>query len=115
MAVASSGMFTSSIFRGRLNVCYATFVVDGAEENNLMSDKPAKQGGSPEMTGNERELVAALEADIATWESEVQFFERFVNQVEMMGIGGLPGRDYAGRLRERIAEHRTLIAKVKNG
>jgi hypothetical protein len=30
------------------------------------------------MTNNEKELIAALEADIAIWEQEIQFFDTLV-------------------------------------
>jgi hypothetical protein len=67
------------------------------------------------MTDNERELIAALESDIMTWETEAQFFEKFGHDVALSGRNAIPGRDYARGLRQRIAEHRGLIEKVRKG
>lgn len=67
------------------------------------------------MTSNEKALVAALESDITIWEQEAQFFEMFVQDVEMMGANSVPGREYARGLRSRIAEHRALVERVKAG
>lgn len=67
------------------------------------------------MTNNEKELVAALEADIHTWESEAQFFETLVTDVEFLGHNAIPGPEYARKVRQRIASRRALIERVKNG
>lgn len=67
------------------------------------------------MTPNEKALVAALEADIATWEQEANFFEKLVQRVDMTGGDSMPGREYAQGIRQRITDHRALIEKVKNG
>ena len=67
------------------------------------------------MTNNEKELVAALEADTHTWESEAKFFETFVKDVEFSGHNAMPGREYARGLRQRIADHKALIEKVRKG
>jgi len=67
------------------------------------------------MTNNEKELVAALEADIHTWETEAEFFEKFVKDVEFSGRNAMPGREYARGLRQRITSHKALIEKVKKG
>jgi hypothetical protein len=67
------------------------------------------------MTSNEKELVAALEADIKIWEQEISFFERFVKSVEISGRDAMPGKEYAHGLRRRVQEHQSLIEKVKNG
>jgi hypothetical protein len=70
---------------------------------------------SNHMTNNEKELVAALEADIQTWEGEAKFFETFVKDVEFSGRNAMPGREYARGLHKRIADHKALIEKVKKG
>jgi hypothetical protein len=67
------------------------------------------------VTNHEKELVAALEADIKRWEVVAAFFENSVNKIEVIGGENISGRDYARGLRERIAEHRSLIEKVKKG
>ena len=67
------------------------------------------------MTNNEKELVAALEVDIQTWESEAKFFETLVNDVQFSGHNAMPGRDYARGLHKRIADHKALIEKVMKG
>jgi hypothetical protein len=67
------------------------------------------------VTNNEKELVAALEADIHTWEGEAKFFETFVKDVEFMGRNAIPGREYARGIRQRITDHKELIEKVKKG
>ena len=41
--VALNVTSSRSILQRRLGVCYAWFVVNGAEENNLMSDKPTNK------------------------------------------------------------------------
>jgi hypothetical protein len=66
------------------------------------------------VTNHEKELVAALEADIKRWEVVAAFFENSVNKIEVIGGENISGRDYAD-LRERIAEHRSLIEKLKKG
>ncbi|MFY9753882.1 MAG: hypothetical protein WAJ92_14660 [Candidatus Acidiferrales bacterium] len=65
------------------------------------------------MTNNEKELIAALETDILAWESEVQFFENLVHDIAFLGRAPISGRDYARGLRQRIADHRALVQKVK--
>jgi hypothetical protein len=65
------------------------------------------------MTNNEEKLVAAMEADIQTWEGEAKFFETFVRDVELMGRNAMPGREYARGIRQRIADHKALIESVK--
>jgi hypothetical protein len=67
------------------------------------------------MTDNEKELVAALEADIQTWTTEAEFFDKFVKDVELSGRNAVPGREYARGLRQRIDSHKALIERVKKG
>ena len=67
------------------------------------------------MTKNEKELIAALEADIQKWEFVARYFEHSVNEIEAMGGKKISGRDYALDLYHQIAEHRALIGKVKKG
>ena len=67
------------------------------------------------MTNNEKELVEALQADIQTWESEAGFFETFDKDIEFLGHNPIPGREYARRLRQRIANHNELIERAKKG
>jgi hypothetical protein len=67
------------------------------------------------VTNNEQELVAALEADIQKWEFVAGFFEHSVAGIDVIGGKKISGADYARGLRLRIAEHRALIEKVKNG
>ncbi len=62
------------------------------------------------MTNNEKELVAVLEADIQKWEFVAACFER--GEVDLSD-GKMSGRDYANDLRQRIAEWRALVEKVK--
>ena len=66
------------------------------------------------MTNNESKLIAALEADVQKWEFVAGFFERSVNEIDVMGKK-LSGREYARGLYQRIAEHRALVEKVKIG
>jgi hypothetical protein len=65
------------------------------------------------VTNNEKELVAALEGDIQTWQVEADFFERSVTEIDVIGNENISGKDYARGLRLRIAKHRALIEKVK--
>ena len=65
------------------------------------------------MTNNE--LIATLEADIHTWETEASFFDTLVEHVSVSGGNPKPGREYALSLRERIEEHKELIDKLKKG
>jgi len=67
------------------------------------------------MTDHEKELVAALEADVQTWEFVAGFFEHSVSQIDTIGGKSLSGSEYAAGLRHRIAEHRELIKSVKTG
>ncbi len=67
------------------------------------------------MTQHERELVAALEADIQTWEFVAGFFEHSVKQIDTLGGGAISGSEYASGLRRRIEEHRELIKQVTKG
>lgn len=63
------------------------------------------------MTDNEKELVAALEADVQIWESLVRYVERSVDLSDKKKSN----HDDTRGLRERIVEHRALIEKVKKG
>ena len=65
------------------------------------------------MTQKETELVAALEADIQTWEFVAGFFEHSVKELDTLGGQKMSGRAYAAGLRKRIADHRSLIDAVK--
>jgi hypothetical protein len=67
------------------------------------------------VTKNERELIAALEADIQKWEFVASYFEHSVNEIDAMGGKKISGRDYALDLYHQIAERRALIGKVKKG
>jgi hypothetical protein len=67
------------------------------------------------LTQHEKELVAALEADIQTWEFVARFFEHSVIEIDAIGGKKISGSAYAGGLRQRIAEHRALIEEVKKG
>lgn len=67
------------------------------------------------MTDKEKQLVAALEADIQTWEFVAGFFESSVKDFETLGGQKMTGTAYARSLRQRIAEHRALIEAVKKG
>ena len=65
------------------------------------------------MTSSEEKLVAALEDDIYRWESEAEFFEAFVDSISLPEGEKMPGKEYAGELRQRIAKHRALINEVR--
>ena len=65
------------------------------------------------MTNNEKELVAALEADIQKWEFVAGFFEHSVAGIDVIEGKKMSGEDYARGLRLRIAEHRGLIERVR--
>ena len=65
------------------------------------------------MTNNERKAIAALEADIRTWETEAKFFDSLVEHVSVSGGNAMPGREYARGLRQRIKEHEVLIERLK--
>jgi hypothetical protein len=67
------------------------------------------------MTDSEAELIATLEADIHVWETEACFFDTLVEHVSVSGGNPKLGREYARSLRERIEEHKALIAKLKKG
>jgi hypothetical protein len=67
------------------------------------------------MTNREDELVAALEADNQTWEFVAGIFERHVNEIDLFDGKKMSGRNYAGVLRKRISENRTLVEKLKHG
>jgi hypothetical protein len=67
------------------------------------------------VTNHEKELVAALEADIKRWEVVAAFFENSVNKIEVIGGENILGTDYARGLRELIAQHRDLIERVEKG
>lgn len=67
------------------------------------------------MTPSERELVAALESDIQTWEFVADFFERNVPEFDIIGGKKMSGKEYSRGLHRRIAEHRALIEKIKKG
>jgi hypothetical protein len=67
------------------------------------------------VTKNEEELIAALEADIQRWEFVAGFFEHSVAGINVIDGKKISGGDYARGLRQRIAEHRALIEKVKKG
>jgi hypothetical protein len=67
------------------------------------------------LTNNERELVAALQADIQKWEFVAGFFEHSVREFDVIGGRKMSGTDYARGLRQQIIENRTLVEKVKNG
>jgi hypothetical protein len=67
------------------------------------------------MTDHEKELLAALEADVQTWEFVAGYFEHSVSQIDTIEGKSLSGSEYAASLRHRIAEHRELIKSVKTG
>ena len=67
------------------------------------------------MTKNEEELIAALEADIQKWEFVADFFEHAVAGIDVIEGKKMSGADYASGLRQRIAEHRALLERVKKG
>jgi hypothetical protein len=67
------------------------------------------------LTSNERELVAALEADIQKWEFVAGLFEHSVREFDVIGGKKMSGADYARGLRQRITENRALVEKVKKG
>jgi hypothetical protein len=67
------------------------------------------------VTNNEKELVAALEADIQKWEFVARYFEHSVDKMDLFDGGKISGVDYARGLHQRIAENRALIEKVKKG
>ena len=62
-----------------------------------------------ELLREARVLVAALESDIHTRETEAEFFVTFVKDVEFSGRNAMPGREYAHGLRQRISSHKALI------
>ena len=66
------------------------------------------------MTPSEKELVVALEADIQRWESEADFFEHSITEIDVLGGPKMSGRDYARGLHRLIAERRALIEKTRN-
>ncbi|MFY9529374.1 MAG: hypothetical protein WBC04_00860 [Candidatus Acidiferrales bacterium] len=65
------------------------------------------------MTYDEKELVAALEADIHQWEFVARHFEHA--GVVVFDGKKMSGWDYSQSLRKRITEYRALIEKVKKG
>lgn len=66
------------------------------------------------MTNDANDLIAALEADIHQWESEAEYFANSVGEI-LIGGKDISARDYADVLRQRIAEYRALIEKVRTG
>jgi hypothetical protein len=85
----------------------------------VVKELQKRKGHSPaslrkeNMTNNEKELVAALEGDIHFWEPGIQFFETFSGTLSLSEDREVPAREYARRLRLRIAEHWRLIDAVK--
>lgn len=67
------------------------------------------------MTPNEKELVAALEADIQMWEVVAGHYEQLIGEIQTIDGEKITGKAYAATLRKRAAEYRELIAKVKKG
>ncbi len=67
------------------------------------------------MTPNEKELVAALEADIQMWEVVAGHYERLVDEIQTIDGQKITGKAYAATLRKRAAEYRELVEKVKKG
>jgi hypothetical protein len=65
------------------------------------------------MTTNEKELVAALEADIQKCEFVAGYFEHSGLEIDAIEGKKISGWDYARGLRQLIAEHRVLIEKVR--
>jgi hypothetical protein len=65
------------------------------------------------VTPSEKELVAALEADIQMWEVVAGHYERLVGEIQTIDGQKITGRAYAATLRKRAAEHRELVDKVK--
>ena len=65
------------------------------------------------MTPNEKELVAALEADIQMWEVVAGHYEKFVPDFQTIDGQKITGKAYAATLRKRAAEYRELVEKVK--
>jgi len=67
------------------------------------------------VTPNEKELVAALEADIQMWEVVAGHYERLVDEIQTIDGQKITGKAYAATLRKRAAEYRELVEKVKKG
>jgi len=67
------------------------------------------------VTPNEKELVAALEADIQMWEVVAGHYEQLIGEIQTIDGEKITGKAYAATLRKRAAEYRELIAKVKKG
>jgi len=67
------------------------------------------------VTPNEKELVAALEADIQMWEVVAGHYEQLIGEIQTIDGEKITGKAYAATLRKRAAEYTELIAKVKKG
>ena len=67
------------------------------------------------MTPNEKELIAALEADIQMWEVVAGHYERLVAEIQTLDGQKITGKAYAATLRKRAAEYRELVEKVRRG
>ena len=67
------------------------------------------------MTNHEKELIAALEADIRRWDVLVLFFEQEVPEIEIHGLPKMTGREFASNLREKGDQYRKLFERIKNG
>ena len=67
------------------------------------------------MTSNEKELVAALEADIQMWEVVAGHYEQLIADIQTIDGQKITGKAYAATLRRRAAEYRDLVERVRKG
>ena len=67
------------------------------------------------LTNYENELIAALEAQIRKWDALVLHFEQNEPGVEIHGLPKITGREFANNLREKSAQYRELIDRIKSG
>lgn len=67
------------------------------------------------LTNYEMELIAALEADIRSWEVLALYFEQKVPGVKIQGLPKMTGREFARNLREKSTQFDAFIERIKNG
>lgn len=70
-------------------------------------------GRSQPDTSKDQKSIAALGADIQTWETEIRFFDTVVQEISNLGGNAMSGNKSARGLRKRIAEWRALIESVR--
>ena len=71
--------------------------------------------GKRALTNYEKELIAALEAGIHRWDILILYFEQKAPEVEIHGSPKMSGREFAKNLREKRAQYRQLIDRIKRG